>query len=337
MNRLSFQAVLAALALAWSAVAVGQTAPPSIYGVVDLSAGRYHRAGSSSSYASGSGLTPSYLGIRGSDDLGGGLRARFGLEAYVSTDTGSVGRAPGGAFWGRTAYIGLQGSFGTTLLGRLPTPLWISTRLFNPFGESEAFSPTMRQYFGQAVIGDSRWDNSVGYTSPEPEGGNGFSYNIQYNASEQAPGATGKNLGANVLYTSGPLSATVAWQRVRNGPPPFPAGFDHQSVYHAGASYEFDVVRLYGQVGRVRTEATTAQRTTLYQVGAVAPIAAGFLMASVGQSKEHGSLDTTRTTYAMGYDYFLSKTTDVYAVAMHDQASRVKSANTVAAGLRLRF
>ena len=75
---------------------------------------------------------------------------------------------------------------------------------------------------------------------------------------EGEPGSTGKNVGANVLYTSGPLSATATWQRVRNSVPPIP-GFDHQSTYQIGASYEWRIVKLYGQAGSVTTHATTAR------------------------------------------------------------------------------
>ena len=151
-------------------------------------------------------------------------------------DEGAAGRSASDPFWARTAHVGLQGAFGTSVLGRSPTPLWTSTRLFNPFGDSVGFSPSIRQYFGGTILGDSRWNNSVAFSTPEVE--SGFMYSVQFNAGEGAPGSTGKNTGVNALYTSGPLSATGTWQRVRNGPGPLPAGFDHQSTFQFGASYE---------------------------------------------------------------------------------------------------
>lgn len=335
MNRHASKAIAAALCAASASVSA-QTAP-TIYGLLDMSAGRFQSPGTTSVSRAESGrMSLSYLGFRGSDDLGGGLRARFGLETYIRVDEGAAGRSAADSFWGRTAYVGLQGAFGTSLLGRLPTPLWLSTRLFNPFGDSVGFSPSIRQYFGATILGDTRWNNSAGFSSPEVD--NGLSYNVQFNASEGGAGATGKNVGANLLYTTGPLSATLAWQRVRNAATPLPAGFEHQDTYQFGASYELRAVRLYGQAGSVRTSAAAGVKTTLYQLGAVAPIGLGFVMAAYGRAKaESAANPVIRKTFSLGYDYYLSKSTDLYAVLMNEQATGLASGNTVAAGVRLRF
>ncbi|MFL6665130.1 MAG: porin [Rhizobacter sp.] len=337
MNRLPANAIAAIVGCLAAQGAMAQNTP-SIYGLIDVAAGRFQALGGPGQWQEqGSGLSLSFIGIRGGEDLGGGLRARFGLEAYLGADTGTVGRFAGDAFWSRSAYVGLQGAFGTTLLGRLPTPLWTSTQLFNPFGESLAFSPSMRQYFGGTVLGDSHWNNSVGYSSAEPEGGHGLRYSVQFNAGEGTAG-TGKNVGVNVIYTSGPLSATGVWQQVRNSVLPLPPGFDHQNIYQLGASYEFPVVRLYGQAGHASTRATTPATTSLYQFGAAVPVGLGFVIGSYGQAhSESAGTEQTRRTFSLGYDYFLSKNTDVYAVVMNERMTNLSNANTVAAGLRLRF
>ena len=113
------------------------------------------------------------------------------------------------------------------------------------------------------------WYRPVSVSSPEVE--KGFMYSVQFNAGEGAPGSTGKNTSVGAFYTSGPLQASGTWQRVRNGPGPWPAGFDHQSTFQFGASYELSFIRLYGQVGRVKTNADTDVRSMLYQVGAASP------------------------------------------------------------------
>ena len=208
MKRSVLRAVGAVLACGAGVCAHAQTGP-TIYGLLDMAAGRFQEPGQERQWRAESGrMSTSFLGIRGSDDLGGGLRARFALETYLRLDQGAAGRSTSDPFWGRTAYVGLQGAFGTSLLGRLPTPLWTATRLFNPFADSVGFSPSIRQYFGGTVIGDSRWNNSLAFTSPEPEGGNGFLYNLQFNGAEGGVGATGRNIGASVLYTAGPLSVS---------------------------------------------------------------------------------------------------------------------------------
>jgi len=336
MNRLIRKAAVTALGCAASTSALAQFTP-TLYGLIDMSVGSFENPGGSSVRRAESGrMSSSYLGFRGSDNLGGGLRARFTLETYLRPDDGAVGRSAADPFWGRSANVGLQGAFGTSVLGRSPSPLWNSTRLFNPFGDSVGFSPSIRQYFAGTILGDSRWNNSVAFSTPEVE--NGFMYSVQFNAAEGTPGSTGKNTGVNALYTSGPLSATGTWQRVRNGPGPLPAGFDHQSTFQFGASYEMRFVRLYGQAGRVDTVADTDVTTTLYQLGAVSPIGLGFLMASYGYAKDKApNGNVLRRTFSLGYDYFLSRSADIYAVVMNERVTALSSANTVAAGVRLRF
>jgi predicted porin len=336
MSRPVAPKILVTLAGCLAAVGASAQNAPSIYGLLDMTAGRFQNPGMPRQLrAESGGLSPSFVGIRGSDDLGGGLHARFALETYVGIDTGTAGRSATDPFWGRSAYVGLQGAFGTSVLGRSPTPLWQSTRLFNPFGDSVGFSPSIRQYFGGTVLGDSRWNNSVGFSGPEVE--SGLSYNVQFNPGEGNPG-TGKNVGANVLYVTGPLSATGAWQKVRNSTAPLPAGFEHQTTYQLGISYEMPKVRLYGQAGNVKTSATIGVKTALYQLGAAVPIGLGFAMASYGHARiESAGITQQRKTFTLGYDYFLSKSTDIYAVVMNEQLTGLASGNTVAAGLRLRF
>ena len=74
-------------------------------------------------------------------------------RSFASSRTCASTPAPPGArpatpFWGRDANVGLSGAFGTTVLGRKPTPLYLTTITFNPFGDSIGFSPSTRQYFG---------------------------------------------------------------------------------------------------------------------------------------------------------------------------------------------
>ena len=85
-------------------------------------------------------------------------------------------------------------------------------------------------------------------------------YSVQFNAGEGVPGSTGKNTGVNALYTSGPFSATGTWQRVRNGPGPWPAGFDHQSTFQFGAAYKQQSSGSTGRPGASRRTPTSSRR-----------------------------------------------------------------------------
>ncbi len=337
MSRSICSAVVGAVLWACSFCALAQNS--LLYGLIDASASRVRPLGGSGRWQlDASNMSRSYLGFRSSEDLGGGLRAVFRLESYLGNDTGTAGRFGGDGFFAREASVGLAGSFGTTVLGRTASPLYLSTVMFNPFGESPGFSPSVRQYFGGTVLGDTRWNNSVWYTNNVRDAP--LRINLAANAEEQDPGSrsTGRNLGLSVAYLNGPFAASVAVERIKNSALPLPAGFRRQVAMQAGASYDFSFVRLYGQVGRVKTDAAAYERTTLYQVGAAVPLGNSLILVAYGRSHLTTPLSgTTNRTFSLGYDYFLSKNTDIYVAALHEKLSFVSSGNAVAGGVRLRF
>lgn len=343
-------AAVGSAALFVCASTLAQTPPPadtvSIYGLLDLSAGRFQDAGSvrSSEVVSG-GMSNSFIGFKGKEDLGGGLKAVFGLESFIRADTGGAGRVASDPFWARAAYVGLQGAFGTSVLGRSTNLFYVSALNFNPFGESLGFAPTMRQIFAPNAgmlpfYGGITWGNAITYASPD---NSGWTYNFQANLANGSPDAMGKNIGVNVTYRAGPLGATAAYQRVRNNSgAPFeaalPAGFFKQQSVQLGVSYDLSVVKLYGQVARIDTDAGIDTNTVVYGIGAAVPLGRGALLAQYGHaSADFGAFDRTNKTLTIGYDHLLSKNTDVYALYMSDRLTGASNGSTVAAGMRLRF
>ena len=335
----------AALAVLATMVSVEARAQSSvIYGLIDASASRARSPGGDYHWELDSGdMTQSFLGLRGSEDLGGGLRAVWKLESYVRVNTGADGRFTNDTMFSREANVGLSGEFGTTVLGRNVSPLYNATVNFNPFGESAAFSPSARQYFGNSgiggvMLGDRAWNNSVAYTNSA--GNTPLRVSVVGNAEQEAPGSlsTGRNYGASLSYITGPFAATFTAERIKNGGAELPVGFERQSVYQLGASYDFHLVRFYGQVGRVKTEAEIDSRTVLYQLGAAVPFGTSLILVSYGRSQ--ALTDYSRITdriASLGYDYFFSKRTDVYVAATYEKTYKLSSGNGVAAGMRLRF
>ena len=327
---------LVAVALLGAGAAGAQTAV--LYGLLDASGSRVKPVGldAHTLQLDNGNLQRSFIGLRGSEDLGGGLRAVYHIESYLRVDTGESGRSAGDAFWAREASVGLSGSFGTTVLGRTPTPLWLATIAFNPFGESVGFSPTVRQYFGGAMLGDTRWNNSISYTNNARDP---LRVVFSANNDETTPGGShGHNLGLSVAYLTGPFAMTVVGEVVRNSAQPLPPGFDRQSVLHAAATYDFQFLRVYGQIGRIKTEATEDSRITSYQLGGAVPFGTSLVLVAYG--RQHVSLPTKATTnqiMSLGYDYFLSKSTDIYVAALYEKLSFVSSGNTIAGGVRLKF
>ncbi|HEY0858967.1 MAG TPA: porin [Albitalea sp.] len=327
----------AAAGLCFSTAAPAQDI--TLYGLLDMTAGSFQAPGAERVWrADSGGMTTSFVGFKGTEDLGGGLKAKFVINHFLRVDEGSAGRFNGDAFWARDAYVGLSGAFGTSTLGRNTTPLFVSTLLFNAFGDSFAFSPSIRQLFTPALLpffGDTGWNNSLAYASA-PDGN--WSWNLIGNLGEGAAGAQGKNLGANLLYFNGPLAASAAWQIVKNGAFGTPPNFIGQRTWQLGVSYDLDVAKLFGQYTRVKTSAAADTKTALWSVGAAVSLGGGKLLAQYGHARARvAGSEPTHKTLSIGYDLDLSKRTDVYAVFMNEKLSGLSGANTLAAGVRTRF
>jgi len=342
---------LRASAVALACLAVGGVAHAqssvSAYGLIDLSVGQFQSAGGLKVKRLDSGnMSTSYLGFKGSEDLGGGLRAGFQLESFIGVDTGTPGRFPGDAFWARNANVSLSGGFGTLKLGRQGPPLFVSTLLFNAFGDSFGYSPSIRQWYnapyGTPLIGDSGWSNAIGYSLPSY---GGLSANVLVSAGEGSATSKGKNVGANVLYFGGPVALTAAWQNVKTqgvggqAIATFP-GFADQIAYQFGGSFDAGVVKLFAQYGKIKTEATKNVNTTNYNFGAKVPLGAGAVMVQYGNSKiaTDGAASDLKSQIATGgYDYFLSKRTDIYAVVMLEKFTAKSHGSTYALGVKHTF
>jgi predicted porin len=321
-------------AIALLAATSAQAQNVSLYGLIDMSVGRFQNVGGDKIWKAENGnMTTSFYGFKGTEDLGGGLKAKFAFEGFLRADSGRSGRFDADVYWARSAYVGLEGGFGSTTLGRNTTPMFISTLIFNPFGDSFGFSPSIRQYYLGALVGDSGWSNSINYKSPNF---GGASANLLVGLGEG--NGTGRNHSASVLYFAGPLAATAVWQSVKTGVFPVPAGFEKQNALQFGVSYDLKVAKLFGQYGDVKTDAAVEVDTKIFQVGASVPAGGGAVLASYGRAKtDAGGADSTRKTFTLGYDYLLSKNTDVYAAFMNEKVTGLDGGTTFAVGVRMKF
>ena len=328
------------VAALFAATALGAHAQSSVnlYGLIDLSIGSSKLAvpGAISQTSVDSGkMTTSYFGMRGSEDLGGGLSAVFRLEGFVRADTGASGRFTGDTLFSRTASVGLSSkSFGTFTVGRNTTPLFVSTVSFNPFGDSYGYSPSTRHYFTSGTVtGDSAWNNSVLYSSPDF---GGFKFGlIGAVAAPESTGAAstnGSNWGANVGYAAGPFSTALVYQSVKKDEPT--AVLADTRTWQLNGAYDFTVVKAFAQYGEVKNT-TTSNNYRISELGARVPVGAGAVLAAWGRVAPKTGAD--RNTVSLGYDYNLSKRTDVYAVAMRDKIDNISSGSSYSVGIRHRF
>ncbi|MBI5926053.1 MAG: porin [Aquabacterium sp.] len=357
------------------AVAGAAHADVKLYGTIDAGLASLEAAhvkgvkARTTEVTSGSMMT-SYIGFAGSEDLGGGLKAEFALESFLNADTGKNGPNLAGGFWGRGSWVGLTGNFGRVALGQYDNPLFTSGYTYNPFGSSMVVSPTMRHFYSggdSAALGfDTGFVNSVTYESPVVSG---FQAVAQY-AAKESTAATSKNSYALMgSYNAGPLSAALTYVKggntsSANGTTTYTktAYTLDQNVWNLGASYDFGVVKGFAQYTTVKTTGglvvgdldddvdtpDTAElfsganaKTKIFQVGASIPVTdKATVMVSFGQAKYKESADAASEkdeVFAIGYDYTLSKRTDVYAAFINNRHTALSSGQSYAVGIKHNF
>jgi predicted porin len=335
------RSALAAAALLIAGAAQAQSSV-TLTGLADMYVGSMRMAGDAtrSSTVGSGGMTTSWVGAKGVEDLGGGLKAGFNFTSFMRMGTGDYGRFPGDTFWSRDANITLSGGFGTFTLGRWMAPNFLPTILFNPFGDSFVFSPLVLHAdvplfnatgWTGTTPSDTGWSSQLAYTTPEL-GGLKATLQYQFRGAEK-----GHNVGANLLYFSGPLALTAFYERAQVNNPVATrfADVSTRTNWMLGGTYDFSVAKLFLTYGQSKNNVSDVKIKTT-QLGASAPLGPGKLLASVAQSKNSG-MDKTRRTITVGYDYLLSKRTDVYANVMHDRITDFKSGTSFGVGLRHQF
>lgn len=311
----------------------------SIYGVLDEYVGSMRRSDQTARTTSlnSGGLTTSYYGFRGSEDLGGGTRTLFALESFFQMNSGAVGRTAADPFFSRNAFVGLSNGYGALMLGRQTNPMFVATGNFNPFGLSANLAPSMLQVwssnYNRTVLGDSVWDNTVQYTTPSIAG---LTAATTYGFGAVANNVGVRNLNLTINYASGPFAAVVSGQQVKYGAG-IVAPIGSEKAVMAGLSYDLKVVKIFGEYFDTKTP-DVSLKTKTGQLGVSAHLAGGTVMASVANTQRNApAVSTSRITAAMGYDYFLSKRTDLYTAYLSDKLSGFSRQGSLTFGVRHRF
>lgn len=292
------------------------------------------------------GMTTSQIAFKGNEDLGGGLSAGFTLASYLQLNSGTPGRFTGDPFFSQAANVSLSGGFGQVFVGRGQAPNYLPTILFNPFGDSFAFSPLILhtqiplygakgQYWTPSVPSDAGWNNRVLYIAPTVAGLTAAGF-YQFG---QVAGASGKrNVGMNLMYNNGPFAATAFYESDDVTNPGNSALFttgDRKTDWMTGASWDFQVAKTFITYGKSNSNLLAAKQST-WSLGISAPFGRGKVLADTAYTEVTPSGVTRRTT-TVGYDFTMSKRTDAYVNVMRDQITARNNGNTWGIGLRHRF
>ncbi|MBC7216320.1 MAG: porin [Burkholderiaceae bacterium] len=336
--------VTLAAALLCAAAAQAQSSVQAT-GLLDAYVGSMRYAGDAerTSTVGSGGMTTSWFGFKGSEDLGGGLKANFALTGFMRMDTGEAGRFPNDPFFSRDANVGLSGSFGAVTLGRGLAPNFLPSVIANPLGDSFTFAPLIlhmnvplfnASHWQATTPSDTGWSNEIIYTTPDFSG---LKANLHYQFGE-VPGSNGKkNIGVNALYFNGPLTLTTFYEHDQiSNPAPTTYFGTTKKDWMLGGAYDFSIVKAYLTYGEAKSDDSPIKAKTT-QVGASVPLGGpGKVLASWAQTKLT-DVDLKRKTFTIGYDYNLSKRTDVYAMFMNDRITDQDTGNSFGIGMRHSF
>ncbi|MDM0110827.1 porin [Variovorax sp. J22R133] len=301
------------IALASLAVAGAASAQSSVtlFGVADVAVSGYKNQSEtpagvtvtkSQTVLSSGGYNNSRLGLRGTEDLGGGVSAGFWLEAGLTIDNGGGAATGGGLSFNRRSTVSLSGTLGELRLGRDYVPTFWNDGIFDPFNTNGVGTSLIATASGGTALGVPnsgfqsnrnyvRASNSVGYFLPSNLGGlyGQFMYAMNEKVSTNPgnltpPGAAaiaanpalaataddtrvGRYIGGRLGYASGPLDVAVAYGKSTIGSNYYLGSTTTLDTWNLGASYDFGLVKLFGEYSNNR------QVTDL---AANSPIPAGF-------------------------------------------------------------
>lgn len=314
-------------------------------------------------------------GLRGSEDLGDGLRAVFTLESGFRLSNGDLAQGENKLF-GREATLGLAGdSWGSLVFGRQQN---VASRyigdIASPFGDSMELAAIGKTFTSAATV---RADNTVVYATPNFNGFDfavGYSFNVKgaqnWNVKNQAPGVenpkdnNAKLVTTGLRYANGPVAVAVSYDNLKA------SAWDKSiQAWNLAGSYDFEVVKLHLAWGQERNGTLSTRgygdtntvmgmgfsgateqtdyKTNNFAVGVSAPVgAAGKVMAGWAMSRvsdnnwfEANGEKKSQNLFSLGYTYNLSKRTNVYAVGTYGTGYAFQNVRATQAivGLRHRF
>lgn len=302
------KSLLALAALTAFAGAASAQSSVTLYGRVDLSVVK-GIGSDNKNIANGSG---SRLGLRGTEDLGGGLSALFNIEHRFNADTGADSTG-GVRFWNGRSLVGLQGGFGQIVFGREYTTAFLGTQLIaDPWGWDTVAA--QNGITGLGGIAKVRNDSSVTYKISAA----GFSFGAQIaEATDTINTFQAKPVNFNVGYAAGPLTAAFGYEKTGRE-----AAGESEKMWSTMVSYNLGFMKPGFYYGKGTALTGADHKGMMFTV--TAPLGAGEFRASYGTLEANDTKVSKRL--AAGYHYSMSKRTTLYVDFANDsEAATSKS------------
>jgi predicted porin len=282
-------------------------------------------SGPSVSGMNGAGVQSNYWGLKGTEDLGGGLRSEYKLEGQINPETGAAHTSNG--IFDRAAYVGLSSnSMGAIHFGVEVAPYIVNSITAVP---NIGFSQSVATLVGVGLLHGFFIPNAITYHSPNMSG---LQVDLQYaNGGSTAP-SNGAYYDGSLTYTTGALKLGAAYDMQKAGTQPGLGGSttpitDNESNSNVNASYDFGSYKVgIAQIHSVVNTSTAGVQVTnnATEIGAsFNASAATTLYATYVSSTNNNAGDGRSSLTSLAARYNLSKSTAVYGYFNHvnDQAN----------------
>ena len=303
--------LIAALALIGTSAALAQSSV-TLYGRVNTTVER-QKLGSDS--ATGLVNNASRWGIRGTEDLGGGLKAGFALESGFNSDTGAGTPWPGlastgGMTFGRQSEVNLSGGFGMVRLGNFVPESYYATADYVSMHNHDTGPSSDALYFDPVWFGGLGTKNKVGYRTPSF---GGVTVDAAMSLHEKGtyagttnplPQKNGYDLAAN--YNMGPLHLGAGYSYVNS---------NYQAALRALYTFGQFTVGGYYQRNKDANQWSPSGNGTRnnFRLSGMYTLGASEFHANIGRADSWSKVSSSAATqWILGYNYNLSKRTKVY-------------------------
>lgn len=321
---------IAALAAIGASTGAHAQSNVQVYGLIDAGVEYLNHANAAQDsvvkVVSG-GKNTSRWGFRGTEDLGNGLKAVFGLEGGILLDTGNSD----GALFKRQAFVGLEGGFGRVVVGRSFTTTYDFVIAFDPLGYAPNYSwATSTNASGPSKYGmTTAFDNLIKYSGQSGD----FKYGATVGLGEQAGSAAdSRKYAVGASWTHDGLGLMATYEQVNGNTLAATGNRDEAKVYHLAADYKTGDWRLTaGMRGYKQTLAKAATpdvRADTYWGGVTYVIKPAITLTGavykVNVKNVASGQDADPVMYVARGLYALSKRTDLYVTAGYAKADNNK-------------
>ncbi|MES2948577.1 MAG: porin [Pseudomonadota bacterium] len=278
----------------------------TLYGVADVfleqgTAGTAAASVSTTRLQSG-GANGSRVGLRGTQDIGDGLKANYVFESGLVLDTGN--QASSTTFWNRQSYVGLSGDWGALTMGRQYSPLLVHQDTFDTALSTTGYGSPYNSGVMRTL---SRVNNSVLYNSPKL---GGFSTAVMYGLGETT-GDSGNSVSASAKYAVGSFAAGLGYAHINKAD----ATKEDKNIVNLAGSYKFGNLLLSAAIQRTQNDSQAANVVDDRQeafLGATYAIGSGEIRVAYGQGEVTNVSNSTAKHTSLAYVHKLYKDTAVY-------------------------